>query len=127
MHIDVTGAGDHRLPNSGGQCGLQSSSAADSQHDLGGVNPLSEVEDRLSRLIAADRVEASAELGSQLALRGNRRKVHVDQAVGRCDVGGQQLAPCTSGGDLGPAAQEGIPLGSPIERHHHALARRPGL
>ena len=86
--------------------------------------PAGELEQGSGDVLALDGVEGAAELDGQLAQVGQPLEPGIDEAVGRRDVDGEQLA-AGPRGDLGAAAQQGPALGSAGEGDDDALAGRP--
>ena len=111
VDIDVTRSADDCRSDAGpGEEGLQPSTAARTEHQLGGVLGPGEVEQRRGDVVAEDLVVAAAQGFDERSLRGQCLRVGSGQSVRASDVHGQQVTTSRTCGDASSPANQRLAL-----------------
>ena len=123
--VHVAAAADHAGAGTWQERGAQPPAAGLADHDVAGVHPAGELQDRVGWVFAQDVVEGAAQGLDQGALAQQGIRCAVGQAIPEADVQGQQLTAGPGVRDPGSTPDQGLTLGPPRQGDHHALPCGP--
>ncbi len=126
VDVDLSGCTGHLGGDaSAAEDGAEPRAPARPQHELAGVLPTGELQQRMWDVLPDDVVVAAAEAFDQLTLLLQRRRGCADKTVAAGDVDSEQLAAGCPGGDAGTAPDQRLPLRPAGERDDDPFAGLP--